>query len=85
MTITFEFKGNKKEVEKYFNSKIYSKGFQEKAQKQMSKQLKTEVDLQQISSEASMCIDFEVKYTLTFVRFGACELPKKPVKKRKRA
>ena len=33
MTITIEIKANKKELEKYFEGKVYSKTFKEKVEK----------------------------------------------------
>lgn len=85
MTITIEVIGNKKEIEKYFGAKIYSKGWQTNVEKTMSKQMKAEVDLLGMTSESSICFNDEVKYKLNLARYGACELPKKPIKKRKRA
>ena len=85
MTITIEIKANKKELEKYFDGEVYSKTFKEKVEKLMSKQCKTQVDFLNMQTERSICLQDEVKFSLNLAHYGACELPKKPIKKRKRA
>lgn len=85
MTITIEIKANKKELEKYFEAKVYSKSFKESVEKKMSKQVKAQVDFLGMQMESSICFQDEVKFTLSLAHYGACELPKKPIKKRKRA
>lgn len=83
MTIKIEIKANKKELEKYFETKVYSRQFRQNIEKKMSKQCKTQVDFTGMISESSICFQDEPRYTLTLSHFGACELPKKPIKKRK--
>ena len=83
MTITIEIIGYKKEIEDYFKGKIFSKGWNSNVEKKMSKQMKSDIDLIGMSSESSICFNSETKYKLSLARYGACELPKKQIKKRK--
>jgi hypothetical protein len=84
MTITTEIKGEKKEIETYLKIKL-GMTFHTKAEKAMSKLLKQDVDLISMTCESGICMSRVPKYVISFASYGPCELPKKPVKKRKRA
>lgn len=84
MTITIEFKGTKQEVETYFKAKLSNKNYREVIEKQISKQMKTEIDFTNLQMESSLCFQDKTRYTLSFQRLGPCIIPK-PIKKRKRA
>jgi hypothetical protein len=80
MTITIEIKANKKELEKYFEARVYSKTFKENVKKVMGKQCKTHVDFLCMQAEGSICSKDEI-FTLSLAHYGTCELPIKKSKK----
>jgi hypothetical protein len=79
MTITIEIKGTKKEIEAYFKTKLSNKKYREVLEKQISKQMKVDIDLSSMQSESSLCFRDESRYTLSFQRLGACQSSKRKI------
>jgi len=82
MTIDIKIIGTKQELEKYFKTKLLNKNSREVIEKQISKQMKSELDFTNMQMESSLCFSDSPIYTLVFQRLGACYIPT-PIKKRK--